>query len=131
MVRSDEFIIQISSLCMHHHRKNRLRAYRQHWKLSVGELAELAGSHSASSIARVEQGLYPPSAAFVLAIEFIFGVAAEKMFPELVQQTREAVIHRAAKFSAALELRRNRTVERKRELLKDLIHRAPASSDGA
>lgn len=110
---------------MNHKRINRpLLALRKKWKLSTGELSKLLGTKASSPVSRLERGQRAPTVSMLIGCEFVFGVEGEELFPELYARTREAVLHRAARFSIQLEGKTDRASARKRELLSHIVRRA-------
>lgn len=103
---------------------NYLSLHRRRWGLTQGELASLLGVKSRTTVSRFESGQRKLCNNEMLACEVIFGVPARELFPSQYHSIEDAVMRRAAVFSAKLERRRSASAIVKRKLLEAMIDRA-------
>jgi len=103
---------------------NYVRTLRRRWALTQKELAALVGIESRSGISRIEQGERLPSLEAALALEVLFGVAPNTMFPHAYAETEEAVMVVAAGIHDGSIHSTNPREKRKCALLEDALARA-------
>jgi len=103
-----------------------VRAHRNYWSLSAGELARLLG-RDGSMVCRLERCGQVPGGKAALGLEVIFGVSARDVFPRLYDRVEEAIMARAARLDQQLAGKTDRRSLRKRELLADMMKRATAN----
>ena len=104
---------------------NYLSHHRKRWALSQRELALLVGHASRSVVSRLELGGGRPSLQFAIRCEAVFGVSVTELFPDLHQENHDLVMRRAARLDLRLRERSDAAAARKRQLLSEMINRAP------
>lgn len=70
---------------------NYLRTYRKRSGLTQQELSFLLGCESSQVISRYEHNVRTPNLQTVLALQIIFGVAADEMFPTIYTEIMATV----------------------------------------
>jgi transcriptional regulator with XRE-family HTH domain len=103
---------------------NYLKLYRKRWRLTQDEFGLLLGIKSRRVVSRLENGERPPSMKEMFACEVILGESPSTLFPGYYQSIEDAVMRRAAAFSAKLEARTSTAAAEKRKLLQSMIGRA-------
>jgi len=93
--------------------------------MNQGEVAHLVGV-SRSMISRYENGMLPPGARSILALEVVFGRCGRHLFPHVYADVQDAVMRRAVKLDRSLQGRADAVSERKRELLSEMVRRGRA-----
>jgi DNA-binding XRE family transcriptional regulator len=104
-------------------RRHYLITHRKKWALTQGELGLLLGL-SRSTISTYERHLALPSFQVALRLEVTFGKTAGHLFPVLYDENEEAVMAAAVAIRNALDGKHDKTSERKRALLDDMMRRA-------
>ncbi len=97
-----------------------LRAERRAWGLTQNELACLVGRGGRNRVSRVELGQVQPDGRETLAYSLIFGSRPAKFFPQLCEDTEDAIMRGVAQLEKKLRKDESIKADRKRELL-DLI----------
>lgn len=110
--------------------KTYVRANRKRGALSQGELANLLGKVSKDTVRRLETGRQKPTLEMALALEVVFGIPPQKLFPVLYDRIEEGVMARAKRFHEKLEAKNSAAAAQKRELL-EAIPRGGIAKDGA
>lgn len=108
-----------------------LRTLRNEWELTQDELASLVPKGCRDGVSCVERGLRQPNAAEILAYALIFGVSVHELFPQLVDDTHEAVMRHAYALDQRLAKDGSTKAQHQRSLLRDLRARAISHLDAA
>ena len=105
-----------------------LRRERRKWALSQSELARLIGSHSRTTVSRLENGARAPSVESLISCLVLFGLNAPALFPYLYSHIEERVLRDAAALLEELAHDTSKKSARKRALLEAALRRAISSS---
>lgn len=108
---------------------NYLSHHRKKWAMSQRELAHLLGHTSRSTVSRLELGSGVPSFTFALGCQVVFGVTICELFPKFFEERHDHVMLRAAELDRSLHGRSDAFSTRKRQLLAELIRRAPNTAE--
>jgi transcriptional regulator with XRE-family HTH domain len=103
---------------------NYLRFHRKQWALSQGQLAQLVGLKARSVVSSYEFGKSTPDLRFALALQFVFGVPLEALYPTLSEEIEDEVIRNAAALDEACRGRNDATAARVGEFLRHMLSRA-------
>lgn len=103
---------------------NYVRTLRRRWALTQEEVAALLGFEDRSCVSRIERGERVPSLERALALEVLFGVAPNAMFPLMYAEVEEETIRQAYILHEATPQSSSLWQERKRKLLELALKRA-------
>lgn len=80
-----------------------IKRERRKWGLTQQDVARLIGVATRSHISALERGRVCPSAEVLVALQFLFGMAANDLFPQLYRRTQRKVLRNAAVILEAIK----------------------------
>lgn len=101
-----------------------LRRERKRWALTQQELATLFGYRCPDHVSRVERGLREPARDLLIACHALFGLAAQRMFPDLYAEIEETMVRRVYEFLQALDGAEGPVADKKRAFAQQVLDRA-------
>ena len=101
-----------------------LRPYRRRWGLTQQELATIiVGAKSRTLISRLENGACQPSLATAFALQLVFGVQADELFPAQLEEVKDEVVARAYELFDQLQGNSSKANKLKLDFLEDMFAR--------
>lgn len=108
---------------MTHSKFNRVRSLRLGNAMKANDLAGLVGLRSGTAISHFETGDRVPSLKVALALQVVFGLKPDEMFPGLFSDVEDRVMARARHLYEALEGKTGKRVELRRALFEEMARR--------
>ena len=99
-----------------------LRAYRKHYSLTQGELADLL-CVSQTRISRLEDNPDAGALETAFALEVLFALSPRQTFRRLYREIEELIMARAAQLDRMVRGRSDPSSRRKQLLLQDMVAR--------
>ncbi len=101
-----------------------LRTERRKWGLTQKELAFLIGIKSRTQISMLELGMAIPTGEQLLAFQYLFGMTARQLFPQLAGRTEHTVLRNVKAMKKSTEADSTLRAQRKNTLLRLILSRA-------